>query len=477
MATATATASYTTILPYKTSDRNSFAFTSACKRWPVIITQAIDAVFRAIPGPKDEVKTKEGRKIVEELAKLKYEVQHNRALTPLRDDGLPDISHYNSALSTLGEPTWLGIPWLFAECYLYRRMAISFNLTTSWKDYDVFLGSKLKTLRSSLPAILELAHRYTTITEPADFTDPASSLLFEEIFLICLWGNATDLSLLTTLSHEDIQALQGSHARDESKKNILANDIDKIYNLLTSLKQSKDGERQIDIVLDNSGFELFVDLYLAGYLLSQGLATRIVLHPKNHPWFVSDVLPSDFGILLNALRDPIDFFLTQEGDEEEQDGRPELKQADLVSLKGLFDSLAGYHAEGKLSMRTSAYWTVQDPFWTLPSTENSALWDDLKTSELVIYKGDLNYRKLTGDSEWDPTTPFDISLGPVGKASGCRTLALRTCKADVVVGLPEGTDERLRREDPDNINEPEKRKWSWSGKYAVVQYCDGKLPE
>ncbi|KAF3926125.1 hypothetical protein ABW21_db0209596 [Orbilia brochopaga] len=461
-----------TAAPYMTSDQNSFAYTSACRRWPIIITQAIDAVFRAIPGPSDKDKTKEGRKIVEELAKLKYEVQHNRALTPLQDDGLPDIPHYNTALEALEEPTWLNVSWLFAECYLYRRIATHFTLTTKWNDFDVFLGSKLKALRSSLPAILELANRYPTVTDPIDFANPEASALFHEIFLICLWGNATDLSLLTNLSHEDIQSLQGSHARKESEKNILANDLDKIYDLLTSLKQSKEGDRRVDIVLDNSGFELFVDLYLAGYLLSQGLATHIVLHPKNHPWFVSDVLPSDFGILLNALRDPVDFFVTQHEGEDEH--KPELDEVGSNAIKKLFENLSLHHAEGKLSIRTNSFWTLQDPFWSLASDENADLWNDLKSSELVIYKGDLNYRKLTGDAEWDPTTPFEVALGAIGKASGCRTLALRTCKADVVVGLPEGTDERLRKEDHDNANEPEKRKWSWSGKYAVVQFCDGK---
>ncbi|KAF3932419.1 hypothetical protein ABW19_dt0209755 [Dactylella cylindrospora] len=460
---------YDKIPPYKTSDRNSFAFTSAYSRWPIIITQAIDAVFRSTRSSEDEAQTREGRKIVEDLAKLKYEVQHNRVLTPLRDDGLPDISHYNNALEALEAPKWFEVSWLFAECYLYRRIATSFTLTTKWTNYDVFLDSKLTTLRSSLPAILELAHRYPSITQLSAFTDEASSILFHEIFMVCLWGNATDLSLLTSLSYEDIQSLQGSHARKESEKNILANDLDKVYDLLTSLK-SKEGEKQVDIVLDNSGFELFVDLYLAGYLLSQGLATRIVLHPKDHPWFVSDVLPSDFAILLNALQDPVDFFITS----NDTESKPALKGEDAESIKGLFNSLAGFHAEGRLTIRSNPYWTLQDPFWTLSSKENEQLWSDLKESELVIFKGDLNYRKLTGDANWDPTTPFEVALGPIGKASGTRILALRTCKADVVVGLAPGTDERLRAEDAGNADEPHKRKWAWNGKYAVVQFNDGK---
>ncbi|EPS39638.1 hypothetical protein H072_6579 [Dactylellina haptotyla CBS 200.50] len=465
-------ASHENVQPYMTSDQDSFAYTSACRRWPIIITQAIDAVFRSIPGTADEkTKTNEGRKIIEELARLKYEVQHNRALTPLLDDGLPDIPHYNNALQALGDPKWLDVSWLFAECYLYRRIATYFRSSTKWTDYDVFLGSKLTTLRSSLPAILELAHRYPAITTPSTFTDEASSLLFHEIFMICLWGNATDLSLLTTLSYDDIQSLQGSHARKESEKNILANDLDEIYKLLTSLKESKADNVRVDIVLDNSGFELFVDLYLAGYLLSQGLASHIVLHPKSHPWFVSDVLPSDFSSLLNALQDPENFFVTQNDLNEKKD---KMEKKDTDAISELFLSLAQFHAEGKLTIRPSPYWTLQDPFWTLAKEENQDVWNDLKESDLVIYKGDLNYRKLTGDAAWNPTTPFEVALGPIGKGSGCRTLALRTCKADVVVGLPEGTDERLRKEDPDNTDQPQRRKWAWSGKYAVVQFCDGK---
>ncbi len=74
---------------------------------------------------------------------------------------------------------------------------------------------------------------------------------------------------------------------------------------------------------------------------------------------------------------------------------------------------------------------------------------------------------------WDPTTPFPTALGPLGSDSGIRTLALRTCKADVVVGLPDGVDEKLKAEDG-TTDENGPRKWAWSGKWAVVQFCDGK---
>ena len=52
-------------------------------------------------------------------------------------------------------------------------------------------------------------------------------------------------------------------------------------------------------------------------------------------------------------------------------------------------------------------------------------------------------------------------------------LALRTCKADVVVGLKPGTDEELRAAEGGG-GDSGARKWAWSGKWAVVSYSAGK---
>lgn len=70
-------------------------------------------------------------------------------------------------------------------------------------------------------------------------------------------------------------------------------------------------------------------------------------------------------------------------------------------------------------------------------------------------------------AHWDPTTPFVEALGPMGAGSGVKILSLRTCKADVVVGLPSGKDEELRRTDGGG-GESGARRWAWHGKWAVV---------
>ncbi|MGH2195781.1 ARMT1-like domain-containing protein, partial [Enterococcus faecalis] len=77
----------------------------------------------------------------------------------------------------------------------------------------------------SRPAVLELAARYNDLTKQLQSDQSAlanaseeeraeaEKALFIEMCEICLWGNATDLSLLTNLSYDDIQILQGSNAR------------------------------------------------------------------------------------------------------------------------------------------------------------------------------------------------------------------------------------------------------------------------
>ncbi|KAI9824759.1 MAG: hypothetical protein M1832_001587 [Thelocarpon impressellum] len=463
---------------YNTSDTSSFAYVSARDRWPVILTGAIDDVHRTNNNVQDADGHAEGKHIVAELARLKYELQHDRTLSPIVDDGQADVDGYNAELAKLGSPTWFNVPWLFAECYLYRRMSTLFALSKHWKNYDVFSRQKLSTFRSSRPAVLELAAKYHELILKLGKVEITSGegerLLFTDMAETCLWGNATDLSLLTSLTYEDIQKLQGAEARKKAEKNIIVNDVPAAYEVLKGAREKGGNtERRVDIVLDNAGFELYVDLVLAGYLLSADLATTIVLHPKSIPWFVSDVLPDDFAAILGVLADPKGFYESASGDDGNTDKRPQpLTDKEAENLSFLFEHWSELHREGKLIIRPNRFWTHGGSYWRLPATE-SRLFEDLRSSELVIFKGDLNYRKLVGDAVWDATTPFAEAIGPLGPGSGMRTLALRTCKADTVAGLPPGEDERLRATEGGG-GDGEARKWAWSGKWAVVQFCDGK---
>ena len=416
------------------------------------------------------------------------------------DDGSPEIASYNEELAAAGgRQTWHSSPWLFCECYLFKRVSTHFRRSAHWRDYDAFMNQKMGTFRSSQPAVAELAARYRGIAssrradvaaKPGAPDDEKEQVLFGEMFEICLWGNATDLSLLTNLSYEDIQKLQGSAARKAAESNILVNDLPRVYERLQRTAQQQTGgpssSSRVDIVLDNSGFELYVDLLLAGYLLSSGLAREVVLHPKNIPWFVSDVTPADFEALLAVLSSPAEFF---------GQGSSDSNSSFVADLTFLSTQLESFRKEGRLSLRTSAFWTLPCGFAALPR-EDPPLLAELRASDLVIFKGDLNYRKLTGDRAWTPTTPFlqaitapapgwrqgggDDAGASTSSLADLNVLALRTCKADVVVGLPAGRDEELRAAtDPESDSAAGSRlggprRWAWSGKWAVIQFSQAR---
>lgn len=365
---------------------------------------------------------------------------------------------FNEYLSSQeGEVRWLDSEWLFSEVYLYRRINVFYQFQSLWKKFDIFDRLKQSTFESSLYGVVELALRYknlrgelTKASKDKDFLQ----ILFKEFIDISLWGNATDLSLLTDATIEDIKSIQGAKARQESESKILVNDTLQAWDTLES-KSSSD-EVRVDFVLDNSGFELYADLMLAAFLLQSKLATKCVFHAKDIPYMVSDVMLKDFDTLVKDLKDR-EFFPVQ--DKKSQDA------LDLFA-----NDICSFVEEGKLEFREDSFWTTELDYWNLDDAETkyhgSIIHKDLVASDLVIFKGDLNYRKLTGDRKWDRTTPWSKAIGPLA-TNGITLLSLRTCKADVQVDLPQGVDEKLcklwEKEHPGQGSW-----WCSSGKWAVI---------
>uniref|UniRef100_A0A060SXL4 Sugar phosphate phosphatase n=1 Tax=Blastobotrys adeninivorans TaxID=409370 RepID=A0A060SXL4_BLAAD len=452
--------------PYYNDDKTSFAYISARERWPVILTGAVDDIHRTItniPQGGDE-KVEEGKHIVSRLVALKHDLEHDRELVKFDESKADvygdDIIEYNRELESLPaeHKSWLTAPWLYAECYMYKLLSTFFTDSKHWKGYDMFQRQKDDTFRASQKAVAELCKRYSAlqdqlsaISKDGQGAAEALKVLFHEFTDISLWGNATDLSLLTNVSLEDIQALQGAETRKKNEKNVIVNDIDQAWDALNV----RQGGR-VDIVLDNAGFELFTDLIYVLFLLDSKVADTVVLHPKLIPWFVSDVLPSDFANIFNQMKDP-NFFESK------------VESLDLVANK-----LAQYHENGQLIIRTSPFWTSAKPFWEIREggkCGGDAVRKDLLESKLVIFKGDLNHRKLLFDLAWPRTTKFTEAIGPAA-SNGVKIFTLRTCKADTCTGLPEGKEEDLEKEWL-ALGHTNPREWCWMGKYAVVQFSSG----
>ncbi|CAI4048281.1 hypothetical protein N7582_004338 [Saccharomyces uvarum] len=465
---------------FMTNDKGTFGEYTASSRWPIILQNTIDDLTTQQELEKsnttkfeqaESIKTglKQFRQDIIDRAPLRLftEEEINLANVPLS---------FNEYLQEHPEANWGDVEWLFSEVYLYRRINVLFQREPEWAEFDIFNRLKQSTFESSFHGVVELALRYENLLPQLKEIGQNSGcndedllkVLFKEFIEISLWGNATDLSLLTNATLEEIKSIQGAKARADSESKIVVNDTDEAWEVLTKAKTNANGKQiRVDFVLDNSGFELYADLMLAAFLLQSGLATKCIFHAKDIPYMVSDVMLKDFDILVQDLRDR-KFFPS---------GQPSSKESKALDFFAKeMDKLI---SNGELEFREDSFWTTDLDYWNLDTKETkfhgSVLHKDLLSSNLVIFKGDLNYRKLTGDRKWPRTTKWETAIGPLA-TNGITTLSLRTCKADVQVGLPEGLDAKLSQE-WEKENPGRGSWWCCSGKWAVICFCSGKSNE
>jgi uncharacterized protein with ATP-grasp and redox domains len=440
----------------------SLAYPTARVRWPKILQEAIIHVETVVAAqPSSQPEKKDGSLVIYHLDALLAEMENGAPLLPLPHDGASDILDWNAELEQLGPISWHDSPWLYTECYLYRRIQTCFSMreTPFWKHYDVFARQKEKALASSKDVIVELVQWLLEFDQKTNLDQVTSEedrkALMEEFIQVSLWGNASDLLLLIHVSVEELQSRQGKKSRELFNKNVVDDDTEQVWRLLSSLPSRTDA-REIHIVLDNSGFEFITDLILAAHLLAANYATTVVLHGKAMPWFVSDVTSDDLETTLEILE-------TARFSEPATDA----EAADIKTFASLLRNHIGTH---RLIYEAHPFWTTQHPYARLLDLAPD-LHAKLASAELVIFKGDLNYRKLVFDGLWPHATTFRHALGPLGRTAespelGLRILALRTCKADTCVGLQPGRAEGI---DPDGTGE-----WTRGGKYAVISFCDTK---
>lgn len=253
---------------------------------------------------------------------------------------------------------------------------------------------------------------------------------------VSLWGNRCDLSI--SAGQENSQKTSPMDSLSDLRRFILVDDSDKVWSVLTSLPASggtaKTGIR-LDIILDNAGFELLTDLVLADFMVSVGLAKEVRFHGKSIPWFVSDVTKQDF-----------DWTVSQTA----ASNHKHMSSCGVQWKRHMKDGTWTYHDH--------RFWTLPHEFCDMPA-DAADLYAMLQGSDLILFKGDLNYRRLTGDRTWEHTVPFQQVLRGFLPAPLC---SVRTLKANVQVGLEPGQAENLASQDAE---------WMTSGRYAVIQFC------
>ena len=278
-----------------------------------------------------------------------------------------------------------------------RRISTFFQLTKHWKDYDLFARQKIDTFRTSRSAVLELASRYKELVGELrankDVTHDAEAekLLFAEFFEICLWGNATDLSLLTNMTYEDIQKLQGSvpPARPPRRTSLI-NDLPASYEILS--KARDEGRRSEESISSSTRRLRALRRPCSCWSSSAtGLATQIVLRPKSIPWFVSDVLPGDFtghsSMLFSNPKVLLDSRTTMRALQGKAPSRPHptrrIRICSLFTKTGLRNT-----RDGQLILAPNRYWTRAAAFGGSPPCKQAPeLYEDLKRCRACHLQG------------------------------------------------------------------------------------------
>lgn len=208
-----------------------------------------------------------------------------------------------------------------------------------------------------------------------------------------LWGNRADLSLSGGKLGVD------SSAKGASRDALLCDDSSAVVEYITSFKPSENHE--VIFVLDNVGLELISDLRLVDHLLTHFSVSRIVLHAKPAPVFVSDVMPKDLNHTLERLaREP---------------------GADW--LQALSRRLSGYLLSGKLRVAEHCFYVSPLPTWDAPVDIMNAY----SRASLVVVKGDANYRRLLGDRHWPMETTFTSAVRYVAQGCGGATFLQYRC--------------------------------------------------
>jgi hypothetical protein len=342
-----------------------------------------------------------------------------RILSPYVDKDVPD--------------TWLSAPWMVAEFYLYRRLTETldyFNPKSPTFLYDPFAKQKLSGLESSVAT-----------AEPilAQVKDLGQKNLREGLALsaaFALWGNKMDLSIWPADSKANDAPEIFQKVLASANENLLHDDTNALVEYGQKLHDKGGGN--IDIVVDNAGFELIMDLALADYLIESGIAKTVRFQLKSHPTFVSDALEKD-------LRQHVLYYCN-------------LDQEKYFNSKRAGNRWQTYLDEGKWVCNENSFWVQPPPMWEMPQD----LRNDLKERcDLAFIKGDANYRRLLGDLEWDFIKPFE---DVVGHYFPCPVCALRTLKAEVGCGMEKEKVENAKQTDEN---------WCTSGRFGVVHFSMG----
>jgi hypothetical protein len=391
--------------PLSTSEPGSFAMKTIAERKPRIVEQVLET------NRVDEEHRRALRGFIDEM-RTGVVTSPLQAIPPgaLIDD---ERRAWERQLSLFAGKSWLDIPWFFAEAFFYLKLLHAFGYWTGpGAGRDPFAALKEEELCGGNGGA-ERARGILRAVQGIPL-ETALPLLVDS----CLWGNRVDLS--------NFAVDDGLRAELLTQDNSLL-----VVNHTAQAVEALRAAARIDILLDNAGPELVADLLLVDRLLTEGGLEHVTLHAKRLPFFVSDATRADVLHTVDVLS---------------ASGDP-LTAAAGARLRGALDA-------GSVRLTDHWFWNSALHFTALPAECSRSL----GSADLILVKGDANYRRILEDRRWESWRSLEELAGYFPGPFLC----LRTLKSDVIVDVPTAKAEELDREDPE---------WRVNGKRGIVRFC------
>ncbi|MCG8311094.1 MAG: protein-glutamate O-methyltransferase family protein [Cytophagales bacterium] len=386
--------------PITGMDENSFAAFTIRNRLPVILERIIN---------ENDFSERINRSLLE----LKHQIVNAPVTCSLKEG--TDLRNWEKWLLPYAGKTWFELPFYVAEAYFYRLVLDKVGYFS--KGTDPFAKRKREEVDKNAACFAAILADFQTFLSTCP--DPGARIKY--LLFTALWGNKSDLSQLRlNKSDEGMKAYRESTIIDDTE------DVAKLFN-----RQLK----RIDIILDNAGVELFTDLLLADEMISSGRCKQVVLHSKAFPTFVSDAIESDVAYLIYNM-----------------------ENSENQSIKHIFQSIGSSMHSGSITNRSHPFWNAPLHFYEMPDD----LKRELNESDLLIFKGDANYRRVFGDRQ----VPIDLAPGRLSEYLPSRSLSIRILKSEILVGMPAEKARQISNRD---------REWLVNGNYGMIQMLKSSI--
>ena len=364
------------------------------------------------PRPKDQYSYFADKKVLDENMLKTIFPQENetsvRKISP-REDYCANYKEYMSKLLAPYKEKkqsylFSKAPFIFAEHYYFYSILYYMRDNTNrdpWKE------TKKNQYRS-------LEKRIENLANEKDLG---------EILKSCVNSNSTDLS-------------QNQQNIDSYTENTLV--IDHIEKFKAFVKGNNLLRKNVHIIVDNCGIELISDMILGLYMLEQLGINELYLHFNILPIFVSDVIKSDVEDAMELIAG---------------DGKDENRNEIVRKYRK-------YREEGRIIETADVFWNMPIPFKNAPEAIMHDVFNAASTG-LVIFKGDLNYRRLVEDRQWKINELLEDRIKYIKNP----VLVLRSLKSNVLLGVDCETSSQKDEAYPS---------WKTTGDFGIIQFVDGK---